>query len=88
MRETTTTNPGVIPYTFQWENQEIEVVDLINFPQISPPAKLALIYSTFRKRLRLIFLYDDLTLTDAQIQSLQHSFLNELNIKDQSHQSV
>ncbi len=86
--ETTTTNPGVIPYTFQWENQEIEVVDLINFLQISPPAKLALIYSTFRKRLRLIFLYDDLTLTDAQIQSLQHSFLNELNIKDQSHQSV
>jgi tRNA1(Val) A37 N6-methylase TrmN6 len=76
--ETTTTNPGIIPYAFEWENAEFQVIDVLNFPQIAPPAKLGIIYTTFRGRLRIVFLYDDLAIERDDLLRLQQLLMSYL----------
>lgn len=55
---TTTTNPGPVRAPLERCGPH-EVLDFINFPQLSPPARLGVIYSTFRGRLRLMILHDE-----------------------------
>lgn len=59
-----TTNPGVVPFSFD-RLGSLPVIDFLNFPQLGPPAKLALIFTTFRRRLRVIVLYDRVALPDG-----------------------
>jgi hypothetical protein len=65
-----TTNPGVVPFSFE-RLGSLPVVDFLNFPQLGPPAKLGLIFTTFRRRLRLIVLYDRTALPDGGQQWVQ-----------------
>jgi len=55
---TTTTNPGPVRAPLERCGAH-EVLDFINFPQLSPPARLGVIYTTFRGRLRLLILHDE-----------------------------
>ena len=55
---TTTTNPGPVRVPLERCGPH-EVLDFINFPQLSPPARLGVIYTTFRGSLRLLILHDE-----------------------------
>ena len=65
----TTTNPGRVPARFD-SFGSLPCVDFINFPQIAPPARLGIIYTTFRDQLRLVSLYDQSLFTPTEIQEL------------------
>jgi hypothetical protein len=56
--EVVTTNPGPVARALEGFGGHA-VVDFVNFPQIAPPARLGLIYTTFRGALRLVALHDE-----------------------------
>jgi hypothetical protein len=64
---TTTTNPGPVRVPFD-EEGDFEVVDFLNFPQLSPPARLGLIYTTLRGRLRLVVLHDEALMSSDEAE--------------------
>ena len=81
--ETTTTNPGIIPYAFEWQDAQFKVVDVLNFPQIAPPAKLGIIYTTFRGRLRVVFLYDETAIRKDDLLRLQNLLMAQIKRNDE-----
>jgi len=65
----TTTNPGPALFNLK-EAGDAEILEFINFPQITPPAQLGIIYTTYQNELRILTLYDDNQWDEAQISSL------------------
>ena len=65
---TTTTNPGPVRVPLE-RCGEHQVLDFINFPQLSPPARLGVIYTTFRGRLRLLILHDEALMSAEEASS-------------------
>ncbi len=52
------TNPGRVPYPLE-RFGSVPIVDFYNFPQLFPPCRLLLIFTTFRDELRLLVTYDE-----------------------------
>ena len=75
----TTTNPGVVPFSKDLESWgEAQVQDFVNFPQIAPPSRLGVIYTTFRKRLRIVILHDQALLSQKQAEQLSQILWEEI----------
>ena len=74
----TTTNPGPVQVPFE-NFGSFHISEFINFPQISPPARLGVIYTTFRGQLRLIILYDNTLYTSQHIDTLSDELWSEVN---------
>lgn len=53
------TNPGPVPYAIDALG-DLTVTDFYSFSQLFPPGRIMLVFSTFRDRLRLITVYDEL----------------------------
>jgi hypothetical protein len=73
------TNPGRVP----WQSDldvfgEVPVLDFINFPQRLPPAKMVLIFTTFRGELRIIQLYDPSAIHESAETFIVKPFLHHL----------
>ena len=73
------TNPGKVP----WENElesygDVRILDFINFPHLLPPAKVVLIFSTFRGKLRIIQLYNPETFPNGVEEALVTPLLRRL----------
>lgn len=74
---TTTTNPGSVRAQLE-RCGDHEVLDFINFPQLSPPARLGIIYTTFKGRLRLLILHDEAQITHSEAMQLADELWEEV----------
>jgi hypothetical protein len=73
------TNPGKVPWQDELEAYgDIAILDFVNFPHLLPPAKVVLIFTTFRNQLRLIQLYDPELLPGGVEKSLVEPLLRHL----------
>lgn len=70
------TNPGVVPYAFERIGSQ-PILDFYNFPQLFSPARVMLIFSTFRGRMRMLMTYDEACFPDG-IEELQTLLLDQL----------
>jgi hypothetical protein len=52
------TNPGAVHVPLDTFG-ELAIADFVNFPQLVPPARAGIVWTTFRGRLRMIALWDD-----------------------------
>ena len=72
------TNPGRVP----WQDElasfgDVPVADFLNFPHLLPPAKVVLIFTTFRA-LRIVQLYDPATTPNGVEATLVEPFIRHL----------
>ena len=73
------TNPGPVPFQDELVAYgNVPITDFVNFPHLLPPAKVVLIFSTFRGSLRIIQLYDPAVLPNGVGASLITPFLRHL----------
>ena len=73
------TNPGRVP----WQDElasfgDVPVADFLNFPHLLPPAKVVLIFTTFRGALRIVQLYDPATTPNGVEATLVEPFIRHL----------
>ena len=73
------TNPGRV----LWEEElarfgPVAVEDFVNFPHLLPPAKLVLIFTTFRNKLRIVQLFDPETTPKSLEENLVDAFVVHL----------
>ena len=81
----TTTNPGRVPAKFENFGTH-DCLDFINFPQIAPPARLGIIYTTFQNQLRVVTLYDQALFTSSEIEDLTDELWAKIKkLADQIH---
>jgi len=52
------TNPGPVHVPLA-RFGEVPIADFVNFPRLPPPGRVALVFTTFRGRLRVVALWDD-----------------------------
>ena len=77
--EIAVTNPGRV----LWEDElerfgNVRIDDFINFPHLLPPAKVILIFTTFRNQLRLVQLFDPKTTPGGVEKDLIAGFVAHL----------
>ena len=73
----TTTNPGRVPAQFKSFGSH-KCIDFINFPQIAPPARLGIIYTTFQNELRIMSVYDQALFTHTEIEEFTSELWNTI----------
>lgn len=71
------TNPGICPSTLP-RFGDAPVIDYVTFPQLFLPARLMMIFSTFRDQLRIVVIYDEDSFPGAPTEVLG-PFLDKLS---------
>lgn len=72
------TNPGVCPSSLP-RFGDVAVRDYVTFPQLFAPADLLLVFSTFRGRLRILSIRDELAFGETFHEELMVPFLTSLD---------